>query len=567
MPFKRTYLVLGGAGLVGMQVCRKIASELRPERVVVASLLERESREALEPLQAEFPNVAFTPAWGNIFVTKEQALLSREQLISNPAERARLLQFLYGDFNEAFRASHLAGLILEHKPDVIVDAINTATGISYQDVFDAVAKVRDRAALGQLGSDEGKLDLDTLLLSQTMPQLTRHVRFYERACAEAGVSVYVKIGTTGTGGMGLNIPYTHSEDKPSQKLLAKNALGFGQTGLLFLWARTPGAPMVKEIKPAAMIGYKAVRHGPIKAGGKPMSLYAPHTLDLRTGKQLVMREEPSQYEREGDLVTVTVDTGENGIFTHGEFAAITSMGQMEFVTPEEIAHLVMLELNGNNTGRDMIAAIDGSVLQPTYRAGLLRNLAMRDLQTLEAKLELPSVALGRLGPPQLSKLLFEAALIRAETGGSIESLFAKVEDQGHELHPERLCPKLDELAKTSKIGRHAISVGVPILLSDGQTLLRGPTINVPELGGLSKTVSLEDRNKVDEWADRGWVDLRPANIARWIERFRRMTRSRMKVQHEGSAAVDLHSYMANTIEIGDAVAWIFNNEMGGYRIK
>ena len=55
--------------------------------------------------------------------------------------------------------------------------------------------------------------------------------------------MYLKVGTTGTGGMGLNIPYTHSEDKPSRKLLAKNETAFGHTGLLFLLARTPNSLM------------------------------------------------------------------------------------------------------------------------------------------------------------------------------------------------------------------------------------------------------------------------------------------------------------------------------------
>ena len=55
------------------------------------------------------------------------------------------------------------------------------------------------------------------------------------------MQIYVKVGTTGTGGMGINIPYTHSEDKPSLTLLAKSAIGFAHTGLLFLLARTPGS--------------------------------------------------------------------------------------------------------------------------------------------------------------------------------------------------------------------------------------------------------------------------------------------------------------------------------------
>ena len=48
------YLILGGAGLVGLQVCRRIARELNPNRVVVASLLRHEAEHAVSLLKREF---------------------------------------------------------------------------------------------------------------------------------------------------------------------------------------------------------------------------------------------------------------------------------------------------------------------------------------------------------------------------------------------------------------------------------------------------------------------------------------------------------------------------------
>ncbi|GAB1431355.1 hypothetical protein MASR2M18_21900 [Ignavibacteria bacterium] len=56
--------------------------------------------------------------------------------------------------------------------------------------------------------------------------------------------------------MGLNIPFTHSEEQPSRVLLAKSAVAGAQTLLLFLMARTPDSPIVKEIKPSAAIAWK-----------------------------------------------------------------------------------------------------------------------------------------------------------------------------------------------------------------------------------------------------------------------------------------------------------------------
>ena len=83
----------------------------------------------------------------------------------------------------------------------------------------------------------------------------------------------MKIGTSGTGGMGLNIPYTHSEEKPSRVLLSKSALAGAHTLLLFLMARTPDGPITKEIKPAAAIAWKRIGYGEILRGGRPVPLY------------------------------------------------------------------------------------------------------------------------------------------------------------------------------------------------------------------------------------------------------------------------------------------------------
>jgi len=41
---------------------------------------------------------------------------------------------------------------------------------------------------------------------------------------------------------------------------------------------------------------------------------------------------------------VFINTGENGLFAAGDFALITALGQMQFITPEEIADAILAEL-------------------------------------------------------------------------------------------------------------------------------------------------------------------------------------------------------------------------------
>jgi hypothetical protein len=98
-------------------------------------------------------------------------------------------------------------------------------------------------------------------------------------------------------------------------------------------------------------------------------------------------------------------------------------------------------------------------------------------------------------------------------------------------------------------------------------MLRGPRINVPELVGHGTTVPLSETPAREVWIAKGWIDLRPSNMSRWVERFRKMLRSRAVLRDAGSAAATIQTYMGDRFEIGEVVAWIFNNEMGGYRIK
>jgi hypothetical protein len=104
-------------------------------------------------------------------------------------------------------------------------------------------------------------------------------------------------------------------------------------------------------------------------------------------------------------------------------------------------------------------------------------------------------------------------------------------------------------------------------MPDGKAILRGPRINVPEPRGHETSAVIEDARSIDRWARKGWVDLRPGNMAVWKQRFERMLTARAELRDTGSAAATIQTYLGDGFEIGEVVAWVFNNEMGGYRIK
>jgi hypothetical protein len=543
---------------VGQAVARRLLRE-SPRRLILLSLKREEAEEAVATLAPEAGGVALEPAWGDVFAFAEVKDRPRRETYADPAMRARLIESVVEPLSEAAAARYyLYQLVTGRRPDVIVDSVNTATGIAYQDIY-KTSRLAYQAL--QQGADLRE-SLETMLLTDYVPQLIRHVQVFYQAMVKAGTGVYVKIGTSGTGGMGLNIPYTHSEEKPSRVLLSKSALAGAHTLLLFLMARTPGGPITKEIKPAAAIAWKRIGFGEILRAGRPVALYDPGEPETLVPGASFRPLDPARGRPTGQtLSSVFIDTGENGIFSLEEFSAITTGEQMEFVTPEEIADVVAREIMGGNTGHDVINALDNAVMGPTYRAGLMRHWVLEKLRTLEKEHAVDSVAFENLGPPRLSKLLHEADLLR-RSYGTMEGVRAG--------DPAEMSRRLAaDVTGDAVRRREIVSIGIPILLPDGR-VLRGPESKIPPViaGTEVYEVSAE---RVEAWAWAGWVDLREANMARWKARF-----ARIHAEMEAIPAADTSSrYLRDrqfwgeegAIQPGKVVGWIFATEEQGARMK
>jgi hypothetical protein len=534
-------LVLGGYGLVGMAVCRELL-ERRPREIQIHSLLQEESEEAKEQLSHFAGDTSITVSSGDIFgpVDKEASDLDR---------LGQQLSQLRDEDLPSFLLYHL---LAEGRPDIVIDCVNTATGIAYRDVYSSSEKVLEQVAADTVDRE----DVEALLEALYIPRLIRHIQVLYRGMSDAKTGVYFKVGTSGTGGMGLNVPYTHSEERPSRVLLSKSAVAGAHSMLLFLMARTPDAPITKEIKPAAAIAWKKIAHGPIYRRRKPIRLVEAKPRPLG---EVFSTIEPEAAEPTDDVLeTAYIDTGENGIFSVEEFALLTTARQMEFVTPEEIAQYMIFEIEGGNTGHDVINALDNAVLGPTYRAGLMRHWALERMMEVEKQGKTKSVAFEMLGPPRNTKLLFEAHLLR-------EALVTMTAVR--ESTPEQLAKALDTLVREQpRIANEVVSVGIPILLDSGE-ILRGPEVIVP---AKTENVTVTPEN-LENWVHDGWVDLRVANCARWIDRIRRI--------HEETAAIPLEDtssrYLRNLrfwdeekrIQPGKIAGWILSVEEHGARTK
>src|SRR5436189_43268 len=382
----RTVVILGGSGLVGHAVARRVLGA-GPKCLVLVALFEDEVRAAASALAPHRGRTAIEVEWGNVFLPAPVARLDRAALLANGAHRRLVI---------------------------------------------------------------------------------RHMQIMVEALRRAGTQAYVKIGTSGTGGMGFNIPYTHSEERPSRTLLTKSAVAGAHSLLLFLMGRTPGAPATVEIKPTATIAWREIAYGPVRRKGKPIPLVdCPTPLPVAAA----FRPGAAGWRETGEALDgAYIDVGENGLFARDEFATVTALGQMEFITPEEVADYVIMELEGRATGKDTVAALDAATAGPTYRAGILREYALGRLDALERERG-PAVAYEMLGPPRLTKMLFEAHLcgrlrpsVRALAGSEPEPLAGEA---------------LALVEQNPALRRRILSVGLPIVPPDGRCVHRGSLAVVP----------------------------------------------------------------------------------------
>ncbi len=560
----KTVLVLGGWGLVGNALTRKLVCE-EPKKIIVSSLKKFEAEEQVAHLKDEFPDLPddyFIPWWGNIFVRYDFKDTDRYELLSNPETRQVLMTDTMDELTEdILKSSSIYKLLLEFEPEIIIDSINSATGIAYQDVYTTYRNIKKTIATNPTPAALIE-ETEKLICTQYIPQIIRHIQILYTSMGKVNTKLYMKIGTSGTGGMGLNIPYTHSEEKPSRVLLSKSSVAGAHSLLLFLMGRTPDGPITKEIKPTAAIAWKKIVYGEVLKGGKPIELIdlqMEQAVPLEDNLKLIL-DSPFQTTGES-LKSIFIDTGENGTFSRGEFETISAQGQMEFVTPEEIAETVIYEIKGGNTGHDIINAFDNATLEPTYRAGYLQHSAVEKLMELEKEHNKESVAFELLGPPRLSKLLHEINLLR-QVSDNMKSIINETASV--------LAEKVYMIIKgDDKLRSEIISIGIPILLPDGKSLLRGNTMKIPPYRGEDELVITQD--KIDLWAKDGWVDLREENIKRWQKRLKELVEEAEEIPADDTSSMHVRTkrYWNNfeSIDIGKVVSWIFIHEEQGKRMK
>jgi hypothetical protein len=189
------------------------------------------------------------------------------------------------------------------------------------------------------------------------------------------------------------------------------------------------------------------------------------------------------------------------------------------------------------------------------------NAALMRMQALEREHHVDSVAFEMLGPPRLSKLLYEAYLLKLVYGDIRTVARADTKTMSKQL--------LDLVSRNAGLRSSILSIGIPILLPDGKSLLRANTIKIPPYRGENE-LPVNTKN-IEQWAHDGWVDLRVKNMDLWRSRIKEIITMVEGLPKEETSSRTMYNreYWKNFSEIdpGKICGWIFTYEEKGKRMK
>ena len=578
-------LCLGGAGQTGREICRRLG-ENGAATVIVHDLRRAGSERAIEEIRAQLRKESpteFVASAGDVFCpdglggwefvpgSGSCERVCRETGATPRADRTdvldRLIESRLGSFDrEAVKRSMIWHLVDAYRPHVVVDAINTATVLGY--AGDLISAGRDIGALarrivGALQQDQTSplalRDLperlaalegdaaaaatrDLAALLETSLSMTAHldtacmIRFVQclhaifagdEATRVPGFMRYVKVHTSGLGGMGFNIRYTHGdtgEPGLSTKLLGKVCAAGSLTQLLLSLAHTPGCD-VRVVVPAALVGWTEAEDAIVRGrdGAAIPMIDTDRWIECDGATSLgeALASAPKRIEKTGRPLEIpSLQSGENRPYAIEDITAVTALGQMGCVTKEEVARAT-LDCIAGDSRYDLLAAIDAAMLLPTQTAAVERDRLLGRCGRREAAtgFRLPSVSTGNLGPT-IAKHLYEIEIIRA----AFETVTRVADGSDPTKMALRACAYILEDKEGAVLRRQILSLGIPVFFAKGPGrcgLLLGDHLGFPnpcDADALARPLDPNDK-QIRAWLDQGWIDLSGTRMHWWHRRF------------------------------------------------
>ncbi|MCP3944707.1 MAG: hypothetical protein GY710_24960 [Desulfobacteraceae bacterium] len=247
----KRFLILGAGGQIGVETALRI-SALSPQSICIHSLKKEEVTSLKKQIQQISPNLDVFLSWGDIFMTNENIYYQGDVL---DCKR----EFSYEEIDCLLsRQTRIYKLTLLFKPDIIIDATNSATTLSNYEI--PMPRVNEKYRV---------LIYDSLKLEIGIYSLKKFILGLRFCFDELELSSYIKVSTTGLGGLGLNIEYTHGDENKSflsENIWNKLIFSGVQHQMLWSLARTVAKEkkQVKIVVPATLVGFEQLSSFAIK---------------------------------------------------------------------------------------------------------------------------------------------------------------------------------------------------------------------------------------------------------------------------------------------------------------
>jgi hypothetical protein len=544
----KTILILG-AGNVG-EACAALLTEYQPSKIILHTLSLQDAERAKQNVLklGDFSNISLETSFGNILTTKALRKHNSSTGITDDLKRD-LFNYLYFPLSdEIYSNSSLYELLIQTRPDYIIDSINTSTVIgSTRDLYQAPQDYLNRKVpVENL--------VDDLLSSAIIPYLVRFIQVLHKYLAVNSNVEYIKVSTTGIGGMGMNIKYTHgdlNETGLSSGILGKIAAAGVMHQLLWNLSHTPGIK-VKVVVPASLIGWQGAYFGKFRSN-KKLCLINKNVRKIRLDRDKIEFDSNVNLSTEDAnyLEIPYADSGENDAYSLAEMTAITAQGQMEAITREEVAMAVVSCMTGS-TRYDLITALDMASLTSTFAGAVQRNSILDQLRSYQSEKNIPSIATNNLGP-SVTKHLFELYFVLESGNFNLKNIVS--------LTVENLHKQIDNLVLNKKdVVNQILSLGLPILQEDNH-LTYGDKIIYPKS---LESCQMSEEN-INYWANVGWIDLRKKQIEYWVKLLNIMYKEISNPKYKLINVERNLQKMSGVEDLGEVLAYLYSITGGNRR--
>ena len=535
----KTILVLG-VGQIGKAITKKII-EQNPERIILHNLTAKESEYCCEHFSKYCKNIDLIPSYGDVFLPFEFNKLTtmKEQLKNKDA----LLNFYYSDLSpDILKKSTLYKLVQKWKPDLIIDAINSGTvlGNHYKPelILSSVSKNAD-------------IDVNTcseILLNDFVPKAINFVYSLKLVMEDFKIKKYLKVSTTGLGGMGMNMPYTHG-DTPKSSLSFALMGKISAAGVLhqLLWNLSHTTHHnISLLVPSTFVGYDSAKYEPIETDvGLVKKISNPKKIKLKSGETLTYSKGLSDEYLEFPVVRA----GENHVYSLYELSALTSIGQMEAITKEEVANAAMEDICGK-TKKNLLSYMDAGMLGSTFAGKAMVEKIKTEIRQLMQKNNSTSIATGNLGVT-VAKRLYELYMIK-QVCKTVEALRFVDIKKLYDLIVENLETNKDLLVEI-------LSLGLPIVTENDNIYIGEYSLYPGKDCDLTIT-----GERLEKWIQVGWVDLPVENILFWKETIDYVYNDAKQVLSDKNFILNRDAFsIENDYDIGEVLAYYYNLQEKG----